>query len=382
MKRVIVLAIALLFTIAPLQRKGGSGFGAMVDILLIGASDAYSQTDTMQYRFLVSKLHDSTQFEYYLGGYRLKQPYDFKYIGFGTDSSLIHTARWLESDTFFCHGNLDTLMVGRQVEFDDNLTPLLDTIMSITDTVLRDSIAAAWEIASESKQVTPLASQFDNTSFLKYILQIKRASDSSVIAGLDTATCFADSLGRLRYRTNGNTPNQLRFALPFSASGTYVFLDVKLVSVIPLGSFGLTHNGATLPGSSWPSDNIIECGMRQVGCDSDWEWGAGYPPAYKTSIKTSESIGAQPPVGMSLTVSPHPNPAQASVTFNVRAENAGLIQLTLVDILGDRVYSDVRKIVGGQNSIVVDLPNCRSGKYFVRLTDGHDVLTTSVLITH
>ena len=81
----------------------------------------------------------------------------------------------------------------------------------------------------------------------------------------------------------------------------------------------------------------------------------------------------------SLTSSVLPNPSNGNLTLNVKASQPDLLELTVYDMIGSRVYFEEHLPVNGQLSKPIDLTSLPDGIYFFKVA-GKTMVTTKKLI--
>lgn len=75
-----------------------------------------------------------------------------------------------------------------------------------------------------------------------------------------------------------------------------------------------------------------------------------------------------------------PNPAHGQVTVYYHATSSGNVLLQVCDVTGSEVNSSSRRIVAGENNLVVDVSSLAQGHYFVRITNNGQVAEQQILV--
>jgi hypothetical protein len=75
-----------------------------------------------------------------------------------------------------------------------------------------------------------------------------------------------------------------------------------------------------------------------------------------------------------------PNPANSSVTVSFKNEEAGNMELTIIDLKGQKVLTEIVTIKNGISTRVLDLSQFEKGVYFVRLANGNSIETKKLIV--
>ncbi|MDP4198271.1 MAG: hypothetical protein Q8922_05140 [Bacteroidota bacterium] len=316
--------------------------------------------DTIQYRTLVSYLGDSTTFNYRIGEVGLLQSTTASYVGFVSGPWTAPEQDFLVSLPFTISGSTDTLSFYRTLNMDTK--DVLETSVDMTVQGAQfDSVLAAWDTIMSSRVVHPDTSYFAVSSMLNYIVEIRRASDSSILLGLDTVRAYVNSLGNLRYSTTKNTPSHRVCSIGSIGTGTSVFLDVRLVTLLPIGST-LAHN-AHLHALQDPTLVSPICGQYQDNCD---------PGAEKRSQLFNNTA-----TGYSLSATTFDNTG-GRLHVTIDCSVGGQVECDIVNVLGEIVAANVSTLSPGLSSFDFDVSKLQRGPYFLRLTDGITTTTNKI----
>lgn len=316
--------------------------------------------DTRGWGILTGSLSDaqSSQFQYVFGGLVVNH-------GSTKDSLCVLSGdlsnSYLKSSTFIL-GTQDELYFGRQMDFDDNLTPSFANYDSLTSTQ-QDSLSLAFLSAMSTKEVVPADSCFGYSSSIKYILELVRTSDNSVLQTLDTLTVYKNNSGQLRYVTSGNTLSAVTKELTGSYQNISAYVRMRVVST--LGPAGLL---------SWTTfhflDTMIEmgsgyCGFRQENCTA--------PSPKNISSALSRS-------SLSVVVSqPIPNPAEELLRITVSANQTTSAKIEIYDLLGvTRMAKDIQ-ISSNRKDVNIDMSNLAPGKYVLSVRAGTCINSFNVI---
>lgn len=171
---------------------------------------SYAQQNTVQVRSLISRLDDSTEFLYNLSYIQLRPISGERYIDFAPAVDSNYTD-WLKTVPFLGDGNSDTLSFMRYFNY--------------SNTKYATGVDA-------HNTLTTDPTLFPSSANVKYILEMRRASDDSVLYALDTVNCYVNTKGKLRYTTTNNSPviRMLRRTIP---ANTPVYLVTRIVNGLP-----------------------------------------------------------------------------------------------------------------------------------------------------
>ncbi|HET6401507.1 MAG TPA: T9SS type A sorting domain-containing protein [Candidatus Kapabacteria bacterium] len=324
---------------------------------------AAGSNDTIQVRLLRCILPDSTIFSFELGEIGLLQSSSSKFVNFANAGSDPTTAFFV-SQPFTVSSTTDTISFYRMMNFDDNR--ILKSDAEVTDTAVVDSLIHAWMTIMLSRVVKPSASYFTSSSNVKIITVLRKSLDSSIAMNLDTVNCYLNARGELRFSTTNNSPS--RRIIPIVAStGTSLYLQTYIVSNLPAGS-SFTYYPTALP-EQGPADSVL-CGFFQDNCS-----GGAYKPI-------AQSARLNPiPLGITL-IEVTPAPASEALKAEVTADAPGKISCEILNVLGEIVASSVNDVGTGTSDVDFDVRSLPSGTYFLRLTDGNDVISKGITILH
>ena len=170
----------------------------------------------------------------------------------------------------------------------------------------------------------------------------------------------AVSYPRVFARLSGGTPQD-------AADGMAVDEEGRLYVAGPRGVWVFAPDGTTLDVVDVPGQTT----NVTFGPDRTLYITSG-PGVYRLAL--ADATSAEDPAddgGLSLT-SMYPNPASGTATVTFTSGESRHFTLTLTDVLGRAVRSvDLGVRPQGEHSIEVDVDGLASGRYVVRMTDGH-----------
>ncbi len=344
MKRVIVLAIALLSSVYSLK------------------DSAAQSGDSIQYRTLRSILPDSTIFSYRIGEIGLLQSTGSSYLGFVAAPWTSPASDFLVTNSFIVADSSDSLSFYRVMNFDSKGVLFTDVDIT-TPGAQADSVIAAWETILSAKTITPDTASFASSSSVRYIVELRRASDNAVLLRLDTVTCYANGGGKLRFSTTRNTASHRIECIGSAGMGTLAYVAVRMSSVIPLGS-SFTHYPYSMAEQE-PTVTGNVCGEFQDNCSF-----TAFKPAIP--INSIPLVFALKAVTISSTT-------YGKIQIELNSEASGHIQCEVVNVLGETSRSVLFNAHSGNSSFEIDA-RIPPGAYFLRLTDGINTLTKKIQI--
>lgn len=192
-------------------------------------------SDTLQHRLLWSSLNDSTLFKFFLGPVVWKHSGTRCYLRMGDSISLpngyLRTIQITPSSG-------DTLAWNRWAGFDDvNWLKPVD----IPNKEFLDSVRAFRSAYYANREFHPNSSYFGSTSSIRYIVEIRDATNDAVLWAGDTLKVYVNANGYLRYR---NYPSHLNlWGKNLSAYANMpIYLAVRQETSLPFGA-SLAHRG-------------------------------------------------------------------------------------------------------------------------------------------
>jgi len=241
----------------------------------------------------------------------------------------------------------------RMMDFDDNLTPSIPTNWGSLTVYQQDSFVTAFLTVAASKEVSPGSSYFTTGSYIQYIVEADRASDSSVIQILDTLTAYKNGDGNLRFITSNNSSSKFSSSLVTGYSGTSVFLRLRVLS--SLGSSGsLSYLDVAEAPSTYPVPYATYCGLRQENCSSE-----------KIASNTVMELSKSPIVLSALNL--QPNPSSNQVSIHLQSSGNTIVNMFIYDLLGKTIQSRIYSINNGENIFLLDISSFPSGRYYISL---------------
>lgn len=76
----------------------------------------------------------------------------------------------------------------------------------------------------------------------------------------------------------------------------------------------------------------------------------------------------------------YPNPTSGNLSLKLLSNNEAEVQIEVVNLVGQVVYTSGSAVLGGENVIQLDLTSLNDGQYIVKVTDGTTISTTSVVV--
>lgn len=137
----------------------------------------------------------------------------------------------------------------------------------------------------------------------------------------------------------------------------------------------LTLSGSKYWPLGFPTINVVSPNDKKIKSDLYDLWGGGLS-AMEAEIESHIPASASVNETSDMNVSVYPNPASdvANLTFN--STSAGKSTLSIYNILGELVHSEVLSTVSGTNTLQLDLSSFTSGNYFVQIQLENQVITS------
>lgn len=278
-----------------------------------------------------------------------------RYITFA-DSFIANLASCWRTKSFTVANPFDTLSFARFASFDDQ-NELSATFTDTTLSTAHPEFEAFFEAfytryVQNDFYVFPSSAAFPDTSQILYIVELHNASDSSLIARLDTVACVLGDSGQCLWWAVGD--GQLRkISLGFVSPNTSVYLEVKRVA----------------PGISFIAD-MLTMEAHNVAFQHERHmahqiWQPN--PAYKQSSYHNAAISTQVRL-------------LSNNVFYISAQNAGAGLLEFFDEQGRVVFKEGFELKLGENTVKSSFSANSTGSYFLRFSQNQNPIGSLKII--
>jgi hypothetical protein len=136
------------------------------------------------------------------------------------------------------------------------------------------------------------------------------------------------------------------------------------------------------PGPS-PSANIISpesqgfnVPVSILGVNTTWKWqvrcACSTSPVVASPLSDADTFAtvSAPRLANTIEAELFPNPATDRITVQAQAQDAGMVNWTVVDLMGRNLLAGQEAVVAGANTFVLDLAGLNGGMYFLQLEQG------------
>ncbi len=185
---------------------------------------------------------------------------------------------------------------------------------------------------------------------LDFIGDAQSFSDFTIL-GVDL---LAGDVGEIYQMDNLGYPN-------YSVNDQQLIFDVENFS-----------NGNNLEFINLNADKITSNGSPQVILQGG-KWGVWFATGER------ELVGTKDPSGLNEQMLVMPNPVKDAATLRFIAEQNGLAQIEVFDLLGQHLQQQQEVVVPGENQLELNLMNLPAGTYWVRLSMNGATGTVSVV---
>lgn len=346
-------------------------------ILLLGLMScprADAQSDTVEYRLVRSMITDSTRVRFELGSVGFKHASDVRYLRF-VDTLPASINTFYRTDTMTVSGSSDSICFFRFASFDDK--------NAIGPIPCGEIGSASWDSAltilkhryvDSNITVSPDTSVFNLSSTIRYDLEIRDASNDTLIRTVDTLICFRASTGELSYATFPSNLNGATIALSGISSGTHIYVTENRYVALPTGVSFIADNFTQ---NSW---NPPYVGPHVI--DDTTTLGYADKRAYTPPPPVAPATVAIrfAPMGehrATYTV----NSALIKQTFEATSDGATEVQL--VNSAGQIVLIATNMVHAGSNTLAIDSRRMPSGTYVLTVSlNGKIISNSRHLIIH
>jgi hypothetical protein len=97
------------------------------------------------------------------------------------------------------------------------------------------------------------------------------------------------------------------------------------------------------------------------------------------SFRTLPPVGIEEP-GLGGTISVYPNPAENTVYVEVKDQKSVLLDLTITDLVGKKIFEKEIMADAGTNMVPVDVTKLQNGIYILRIADNESSFTKKLII--
>lgn len=302
--------------------------------------------DTVKYRLVTSYLEDSSLIRYELGCVGHITSGTIKYLVFADTAPTSIATVW-QSKNFTVATTHDSIMLCRFASI-DNQHEIIDTIGGTTiDTAKLDTFISACKrrYLDTNFYVVPAPSAFNSFSSFLYVVQIRNASDNSLLLNLDSTACFLDDTGHLIWACSAD--KRVRsFSISSIAPGTSVFLTVARTAILPAGA-SILGDEFTIEATNPPP---IYGDSGWLGQEVHW---SSVPALKPTSISTPER---------ELSILEYSDAKNIKLSLSLPV---GTIRVTLSDASGRILKNIERELPGGDYELPIDCGNLADGCYFI-----------------
>ncbi len=324
-----------------------------------------SSPDTIVYRLRTTILTDSTMFRYEIGSIQLLQSGGYRFLGFQNPAGLDPDDYWT-TDSFYIESDADSVQFARFASFDNkDYIPTVD--IDTGNPAAVDSIYHLFRNHYDTLNVRPNSSSFGASSSLMYIVELRKNSDHSLLASLDTLKCYLNAAGELRYQNYPSSFN-LRKVWLGANQGVEVYLKVHVLYNLPPTSSILAYTYMSSGGNA-PANGFFAYN-NQEGLPSVATYGAA--PAASVGPEFSSKSG------ITLIV---PDPAKTQVLFNVYGFGNTTVRLELINSVGAVVISRLIQI-SRNGRIILPVGSVPNGTYTLRVSDAQNTAARKFQIIH
>jgi hypothetical protein len=212
-----------------------------------------TNADTVQYREQIDMLPDGTRFAYELGGVGLISGHSIKYIRMTGDELDGH---FINTESFELKSLDDSIRFLRWINFSKG-----EPVVFEGDT--SDVGFATWLTTESDKALIPTRPEiscFNKHSRVRYILELRRLHDSSVLACLDTVSAYRNTYGALRWTHNLEGGSHSKVPVG-KYVGAVVYLSVRREAVLPEGIHFTKRHEFTRFNRQSPMDSFERRGL-------------------------------------------------------------------------------------------------------------------------
>ncbi len=330
-------------------------------VSLLSSTLAFASSDTVKYRLVQSWLPDSSMIRYELGSICHYGGGATTYIGFADTFGSNFATTW-RSNNFTINGTNDSVSFFRFASFDNQY--VVDGLVPDTTTNPMDSALSALINASLSRYIDtgfyihPAPSSFSATSIILYVVELRNASNDSILENLDTLECFLNDSGRLRYCALGDRQKRLcsLYGIP---NGTNVYLNVERYSSLPQGSH-IIADDYVVEGHNNPYGDSLHYFAFQDSCKY----------AYIALKRSSAQAGSSPDEAIIS------KPGEITVSSASKSSAT----LKIFDELGRTVESRSLDLDQGLNAVTLNLNALPQEPLFVEVEQFQDIVFSEHLV--
>lgn len=309
-------------------------------------STSLAISDTVHYRMLIGTLADSTRVQYEIGSFGLIQNGSIRYLKFNTATELPGT--YFETERFgITSTTTDSIVFIAFVNYDDASFDL----GSDADSGSAAFFEYAADIADhyEDLFISPNPTYFNSSSSILYILELRRKSDNTVLARLDTTKCYLNESDKLVYSNFPSSISTRIRKITNVSVGDTVYFAVKIIRNLPTGDFigyDYTHVDRNQPADPYSEYDVSFTHYVFV------------PPA-----PIAAKVSPKAPVLHSLSVSPNPVTSSGIVTLTLMSDVASKARVRLTNLSGMVLKEKTFHLVRGSNQLKIEIPEVNSGSY-------------------
>lgn len=339
--------------------------------VLFVANMSSAQGDTVQNRMHFSLLNDSTEFQYEIGQITLKSSGNPLYIDF-VDSTSSVADYFLKTKPFHKIATGDSIYFRRFAHFDDKFAPIKSgQWVDITSDEQLDSIADAMHDHYENKEVYPNSAFFDYNSSIKYIVEIRKSSDNSLLKALDSITIFRSDTGFLRWKVGCRELNihkeKLGEIIPLD---TQVYIAVRRATVLP--------NGATLQDKGMGAYYQEPINERSM---SLFQYQAFDPCNIAKQAPSFRFESTQLSDFSVVNLNIRNVVTSGTVEAHIFTSNEGVGLIRIINVQGQSVYEQLHSLEKGINTLSISIESQPSGFYTLLVRGAQKTFSSKFIIT-
>ena len=342
--------------------------GFLTSLILLSAGNPQvakaNGSDSVGVRVMQTTLLDGTIVRYIWGPVELGSRSSINYVKMSPDTTGAFPNNFLKTVAFQIGSN-DTIEFSRFCSFDSSDHPINGGISTSTQL---DSLVAAWRGHYNSREFHPSSSYWNSASTIRYVVELRRASDDSVLWNKDTTSCYLNGAGHLRFQ---NYPKSYNMRFIFNAgsrwTGITAYFCVRSIVSLPTGSTlsYIGETGFTEPLAASPAPGAYTMFFSQ------WQEGYPAPPPPKASgINVSLSKVAAEVLALRIQSNPV---ADGVLGFAFDAQRGGMLKAEVVNVLGKKLKEATYSAVNtGVEELKFDVRDLSAGTYFLQLYGASD----------
>jgi hypothetical protein len=319
-----------------------------------------------------SLLQDSTEIQYEIGQITLYSSTNTQYIAF-VDSTSNVCEYYLRTKPFkkLTLSN-DTIYFRRFANFDDKFAPIkYNEWIEVDDDEQLDSIISAIKNIYANKEIYPNSNYFAPTSTIKYVVELRKQSDNTLLKRLDSLIVFRSDSGFLRFRVGCYEANVHKQKLgAFVPVDTPIYLVVQQEKELPIGST-ITEYGLGVYQHNPVDDRLLLLHKYQYfdNCEAEKKSSISNSNQDIQNYFTLKSLGIQNNII---------NDNKIILQLNVL--NSGTALIKILNTEGNLVFTAQQYFDKGIQNFTIDGTTLPNGAYIGLVQDQYTVFSTKFLI--